>query len=407
MRTSDKERDTVSALTMRRWSIQEWLGSESAWDSLLARSHADALFLSWRWLTHWWQYYGDKLSLAPNILAFYRGDRLIGLAPLYQRLVVRAGVVRTLSVQVIGLAWRDPMPLISEYLDVIASPEDLKTVRNECVRVLLDQDAWTEIVIGFTAAGGEWRDEFSREASSRSHYARELDRSVSYHADLARGFAAYLKDLGQSTRRSVWNLRRRLPEEHGEVCLEFLGPEEIYSGFSDLNRLHQLRWNRPAFTDERLEFHKGFAASLAARGELAFTRLRVAGNVVSVLYDIRKGARQYNMKMGFDPAFTTRLSLGLVHFGYAMEAAADRGVTLYDFLAGPGQSYDFKRNLGQIRRDLTCVQMLRGRVLPALYRWRDRARTLGQDRAQHSTQPANVGGGRESGTADSTSTSAS
>ncbi len=66
----------------------------------------------------------------------------------------------------------------------------------------------------------------------------------------------------------------------------------------------------PAFSGERLEFHKSFAAHLAAHGEFAFTRLRVAGNVVSVLYDIRKGARQYNIKMGFDPALNNRLSLG-------------------------------------------------------------------------------------------------
>jgi CelD/BcsL family acetyltransferase involved in cellulose biosynthesis len=78
--------------------------------------------------------------------------------------------------------------------------------------------------------------------------------------------------------------------------------------------------------------------------------------------------------MGFDPAFTTRLSLGLVHFGYAIEAAAERGVTLYDFLAGPGQNFDFKRNLGQIRRNLSSVQMVRGWCLPSLYRWRDRMR---------------------------------
>jgi CelD/BcsL family acetyltransferase involved in cellulose biosynthesis len=93
-----------------------------------------------------------------------------------------------------------------------------------------------------------------------------------------------------------------------------------------------------------------------------------------VLYDIRKGTRQYNIKMGFDPAFSSRVSLGLIHLGYAMEAAAERGVTMYDFLAGPGQTSDYKRHLSQARRALSCVQMLRGRVLPALYRWRDRAR---------------------------------
>jgi CelD/BcsL family acetyltransferase involved in cellulose biosynthesis len=374
MRAPDRERPAVSALTTRRWSVNEWLGSEVAWDNLLARSNADPLFRSWQWLTRWWQCYAESLGLTADILAFYRGEHLVGLAPLYRRVVLRAGMLRTLSIQMIGLCWRDPVPLISEYLDVIAAPADLDAVRSECVRALLDEPAWTELVIGLTAAATEWRDALSRPAP-QGHYLRELDSSASYHADLSQGFDAYLKDLGQSTRRSVWNLRRRLREEHGEVRLEFLAQDEIDAGFNDLNRLHRLRWKRPAFSGERLEFHRSFAADLAAREELAFARLRVAGNVVSMLYDIRKGQRQYNMKMGFDPTFTSRLSLGLVHLGYAMEAATERGMTLYDFLAGAGQTYDFKRNLGRIRRDLSCVQVLRGGCLPLLYRWRDRLRS--------------------------------
>jgi hypothetical protein len=363
----------VSALTPRRWGVEEWLGNAVAWSRLLARSGADPLFLSWEWLTHWWQCYGGTLGRAPDILAFYRGDDLVGLAPLYHRLVLRGGLVLARSVQVIGLSWRDPETLISEYLDVIASPEDLGAVRHACLRVLLDEPAWTELVIGSSAAGEQWRDAFARLAPARGHYVRELDRSVSYQADLAQGFGAYLRDLGQSTRRSLWNLRRRLTD-HGEVSLEFIAPEEIDSGFSDLNRLHQLRWKKPAFTGKRLAFHASLAGRLATRGELALSRLRVGGNVVSVLYDVRKGTCQYNIKMGFDPAFSSRVSLGLIHLGYAMEDAADHGVTIYDFLAGPGQTNDYKRHLSQARRALSCVQMLRGRVLPALYRWRDRAR---------------------------------
>jgi CelD/BcsL family acetyltransferase involved in cellulose biosynthesis len=363
----------VSALTLRRWSVEEWLGNEVAWSRLLASSSADPLFLSWEWLTHWWQCYGGALGRAPDILAFYRGDDLVGLVPLYRRLVMRGGLVLARSVQVIGLSWRDPEPLISEYLDAIASPKDLGAVRHASLRVLLNESTWTEFVIGLTAAGEQWRDAFIQGAPSAGHYVRELDRAVSYQADLTQGFGAYLGDLGQSTRRSLWNLRRRLTD-HGEVRLEFVAPEEIDSGFSDLNRLHQLRWQRPAFTGQRLAFHTDLARRLTTRGELALSRLRVGGEVVSVLYDVRKGPRQYNIKMGFNPAFSSRVSLGLIHLGYAMEAAADRAVTVYDFLAGPGQTSDYKRHLSQVRRALSCVQMLRGRVLPTLYRWRDRAR---------------------------------
>ena len=362
----------MSALTLRRWGVDQWLGNAVAWKALLACSSADPLFLSWEWLTHWWQCYGGSLGRAPDILAFYRGEDLVGLAPLYHRLVMR-GVLLAHSVQVIGLSWRDSEPLISEYLDVIAAPQDLGAVRHACLRLLLDEPAWTELVIGYSAAGQQWRDAFARLAPARGHYVRELDRSVSYQADLAQGFGPYLRDLGQSTRRSLWNLRRRLTDQ-GAVSLEFVAAGEIDGGFSDLNRLHQLRWKRPAFTGKRLAFHRTLASRLATHAELAFSRLRVGGDVVSVLYDIRKGARQYNIKMAFDPAFSSRVSLGLIHLGYAMENAADHGITSYDFLAGPGRASDYKRHLSQSRRALSCVQMLRGRILPALYRWRDHAR---------------------------------
>jgi CelD/BcsL family acetyltransferase involved in cellulose biosynthesis len=358
-------------LTLQKWSVADWLANEPAWSRLLDRSNADALFQSWEWLTLWWQCFGATLTAVPEILAFHRAGELVGVAPLYRRRVVRHGVLATSSVQLIGLSWRDPAPLISEYLDVVAIASDADAVRRACVRAMLEEEAWTEWVIGFTAAGSEWRDAFARLELGQRQYVRDVDPSVSYQADLSAGFNAYLRSLGQSTRRSVWNLRRRLALE-GTVSFELLSQEEIDAGLSDLNRLHQLRWQQPAAAGAGREFHTRLAGRLARRGELALSRLRIGGQVVSVLYDIRKGARQYNISMGFDPSFCGKLSLGLLHLGYAMEAAAERQVSTYDFLAGSGQRSDYKRHLSQASRKLSCVQVLRGYLLPSLYRWHDR-----------------------------------
>jgi CelD/BcsL family acetyltransferase involved in cellulose biosynthesis len=363
----------MNALTPRRWSLEEWMASEAAWSELLTSSDADPLFLSWDWLTQWWQWFGGRVGQVPEVLAFYRGDKLAGVAPLYRSVALRGRVLLAHSVQLIGLSWRDPGPLISEYLDVVAGRGDEVSVRGACLDALLADDGWNELVIGFTGAGRQWREALDKRGAPGQHYVREVDRSVSYQADLTGGFAAYLQSLGQSTRRSVWNLRPRLAMQ-GEVRFEQLGPQQVAAGFSDLNRLHQLRWNRPAFRGKRLTFHISLATRLAARGELALSSLRVGGRVVSVLYDIRKGAHQYNLKMGFDPSFSSRVSLGLIHSGYAMEIAANNGVRVYDFLAGPGRTRDYKQYLAQTRRQLSSVQIVRGRVLPRLYRWYDRHR---------------------------------
>lgn len=364
---------TAGDLTLRKWTLSEWLESEHLWNGLLARSDADPLFLSWEWLTQWWRCFGGTLAAAPEIRAFYRGAELVGIAPLYRRRIVRKGLVPVSSVQLIGLSWRDPAPLMSEYLDVIAAHGEAGAVRRACAQGLLHEPAWSESVIGFTPAGGEWREAFRSPRRGQPQYIRMLDRSTSYQADLSAGFPAYLRALGQSTRRSLWGLRRRLAD-YGAVRFELLSAAQVDAAVEHLNRLHQLRWQRPAFTGARLNFQSGLIGRLAARGELAVSQLTVGTEVVSVLYDIRRGARQYNLSMGFNPGLSSKLSLGLIHFGYAMEAAAEHGVATYDFLAGAGRSRDYKRHLSQTQRELSCVQVLRGPLLPALYRWRDRVR---------------------------------
>ena len=361
-----------SGLTLRRWSLADWMSNEAAWNALQARSRADPLFLSWEWLTHWWRCFAGDLGATADILAFYRSRELVGLAPFYRHRVMRSGMLPATSVQLMGLSWRDPRPIISEYLDVVAADGEAQAVRRACARALLEEPSWTEWAIGFSAAGRHWCDAFAGLDPARS-YVRCLDPSVSYQADLSQGFAAYLRSLGRSSRRSLWGLRRRLAVE-AEVRFESLGSAEIEAGFTDLNRLHQLRWKNLAFGHSQLAFHIGLARRLASRGELALSRLRVGGEVVSVLYDIRKGASQYNISMGFNPAFNRRVSLGLIHLGYAMEEAAACQVATYDLLAGRGQHSDYKRHLSQSCRELSCVQVLRGHLLPPLYRWHDRVR---------------------------------
>ena len=361
------------ALTLRRWSVADWLGNEARWNALLDRSRADPLFLSWEWLTHWWNCFADELAAMPEILAFYRGATLVGVAPFYRRRLIRGGMLPASSIQPIGLSWRDPGAVMSEYLDVVAAEEDAQAVRRACARALLEEGSWTEWVIGFTASARHWSEAFAGVSPAEQQYVRELDRSSSYQVDLSQGFASYLRSLGRSTRRSLWGLRRRLGQP-AEVRFETLGPEEIEAGFDELNRLHQLRWKKPAFGGSRLAFHSRLAKRLASRGELAASRLRVGGEVVSVLYDIRKGPRQYNISMGFNPDFNRKVSIGLLHLGYAMETAAESQVATYDLLAGRGQRSDYKRHLSQRCRELSCVQVLRGHILPPLYRWHDRVR---------------------------------
>jgi CelD/BcsL family acetyltransferase involved in cellulose biosynthesis len=359
--------NTLPPLTIREWSDTEWHASAAVWNALLARSGQDALFLSWEWLTAWWRHFGDSPGFRLRLCAAYRGDALAGIAPLYvQRATRRWFPVR--SLQFVGNSWRDDATVASPYQDFIAISEERTAVREAVLGYAADSDAWSELVVNFSSDAPAWENALRRTSIARKFHLRATEHSTSHQADLSSGFDAYLARLGQSTRRSLWHLRRRL-DPLGTLRIEHAQPDGLEAAFEHLNRLHELRWGKPAFAGARLRFHLDVARGLSTRGELQMSMIHIDDRVVSVLYDVRKTASQYNLKVAFDPAVERQFSLGLIHFGFALEAAAQSGVTRYDFLAGPGQQTDFKTHLAQKRQELATVQVLTGAILPRLYRW--------------------------------------
>jgi CelD/BcsL family acetyltransferase involved in cellulose biosynthesis len=366
---------------VRCWSESQWLSAagRQAWNELIAASGADRLFSSWDWQTLWWQNFGRDIAEDLRIHAFYRDGELVGLAPFYCSRQRRKRLLWSRSVQLLGIHFRNPHALISEYLGLIARPAHADALYAECIRQLMTSDDWNELIIGCTRDASMWRQAIDTIAAERTGYARIVDSVTSYQADLSGGFDNYLALLGQSTRRASWGLRRRLEPlvDVVDAACKLVDSADIESAFHDLNRLHLARWGAPAFSGRRLQFHLELAQRLQQAGSLQLRRMRGRqGNaVVGVLYDVRLQGWQYNIQSGFDPGFATRLSLGLLQFGYVMQEAAAAGVTTYDFLAGHGQRTNYKVHLAQRAVELSSLQYLRGPLLSTLYRWHDRPRT--------------------------------
>jgi CelD/BcsL family acetyltransferase involved in cellulose biosynthesis len=361
----------AAAYEVRCWSEQQWLAAARECNELLASSTADPLFSSWDWQTLWWQHFGREVADDLRIYAFYEAGRLVGLAPFYLSRQRRKGVLACRSLQLIGSHWRDPHALISECLGLIAHRSHVPALYRECARQLWARDDWNELVIACTRDAAAWRAAFDGLAGSERGYAREVDATSSYQADLANGFRAYLDSLGGSTRRALWNLRHRLAAQGAAYAVSDVG--DIEAAFAELNRLHRLRWGSPVFEGQRLAFHLQLAQRLAAAGKLRLAQTRSGARAIAVSYDIRIAELQYNVQLGFDAGVDARVSPGLLHLGFAMEEAAQSGVATYDFLAGGGQRSNYKANLAQRTTALASLQFLRGSLLSTLYRWHDRA----------------------------------
>ena len=197
-----------------------------------------------------------------------------------------------------------------------------------------------------------------------------------YFASLEGGFSAYLARLSGNARRSIFH-RRQYLESIGKVTMEVARPSENTASFQLLNCLHELRWGQPVFLGQRLAFHEDLATRLAGEDRLRFYRLSVDGRIVSVLYHLRGGRHEYNLQMGFDDRFHgSKISLGLLHLGYAIERASYEGMELVDLLAGYGKQRPFKQRVAPEKERFLRRQYLRSAKARAVFGGRHAIRSV-------------------------------
>lgn len=376
----------------RVWNEAEWLASRETYEDLLARSDADRLFLSWDWLTLWWQTLPRRDGESLRVHAAYDGELLVGALVTAVGPASRKGL-RLGSVQLLGSRFRESRGAFSEYLDVVATPALKPDIRSACIRSAMGGGSATEFVVGVTRDPQGWRDALRRTTPAWRGYARLVDSMTSYQADLSCGFPEYLASLSGNARRSLFNLRKKLASK-GELRFVDIPGEDCAASLDQLNALHQLRWGKPALGGETLRLHQGLIDRWAPLDRIRMSQLLLDGRVVSLLYDIRVGTVQYNIQMAFDPDIDRSLSIGLLHLGYSMEQAASQGVRTYDFLAGTGRSTDYKKRIASRQCGVATVQFLSRPLPAAMFRLHDRLRG-------HSRQASAQGEDAPSGTEDS------
>lgn len=372
----------ASHLTVTRLSESEFLAARQPWGELVAQSDADPLFMSWPWLSAWWETWGRELGLELLVLVVKNADEWVGIAPCYIARHSRRFSMRVDRIHFLGNAWRIAPTVRTEYVDIIAPKAWREGVGRALEAWLMDQP-WDELVIcdhvdgaimGETPEPPDKPSVFSTlvqadlraEASGWLRVRRKLDYGVRINTQGQ--FGDWLASLSKSSRLKIYNRRQYLD---ARAQLAFVQPQDhawaLQMGL--LNRFHQQRWGRPCFEGKSLDFHRRLLTRLEPTQQVQFSNLLVDGQVHSVLYDIAVGRRVYNIQAGFDENFDPKIALGSLHLGYAIERAfLHPDLDAYDLLAGGGKHSFYKAHFKGQEVIFETYQLVRNPLLKLAYR---------------------------------------
>ena len=300
------------------------------WDALLARSAvAGSPFLSWDWVSLWWQHSQHRCSLCIGVLR--EAGQLVAVAPF----VLGRGqggarrYLRHLSL-IGGLG-----PIVSEGMDLIL-PRGQEQLYAPLLLQMLERVKWDVLDLPFLRSDSA---SLIHIAAATAHLGQLQDRFTpvpSYRQSLNVEPEQIEKVLGTksaSQHRSRW---RKLLTEHSARVRVAPADLPIDAAFTEMLRLHSLRFDEQSstFTLPEVEaFHRELLQRWAAQGKAFLLCVEAAGRISAARYCLLHQGVCYDFQGGYDPEFNA-LSLGRATTLIAMAEALRRGATVYDHLPG-------------------------------------------------------------------------
>lgn len=303
------------------------------WNALLASSSSESVFLRWEWIFEWWKAYrAADMTLA--VLLVYGDEGLAGVGPFYVESSNAAGVLNSRRLRFLGTAENSA---VSEYLDIIC----LDRYREGVARAIFDfiekEDLCSEMTLQMLPASSETVRLLRERAMERSFFFSIARREKSPYINLPSTNNAFLEGLRPSLSGRIRNNRNRLAAHCRVEYRKTSGLHELEADFSELVRLHQLRWTRRnmpgAFSDARfIEFQRSVMRELLKDGLLDLHFLSANGSNIAALYNITCGEKVYFYQSGVDTAFRKNVSPGMLLHARCIAEAIDKGMREYDFL---------------------------------------------------------------------------
>jgi CelD/BcsL family acetyltransferase involved in cellulose biosynthesis len=340
----------------------------ASWMELERRADA-GFFLSWRWIGSWL----GATAAKPRLVQASEGGRVVALGLLTPSRRKRFSLsVNQLRLHETGLAEQDAVMIEhNNFLVARSAPAGLVI---DLLKALQTADpSWDEIVLGGVSAG--------MIAEAQAAGLTVVTDRISPDFGVALPDPALpgsWEDTLSSNQRAQLRQSRAFAERMGPLLLKAAdSPSQALEFFDKMIVLHTAYWQgrgKPgAFaTPSACAFHRALIASPVGPGAVELLELSAGSQVLGYLYNFQYGERVYSYQSGFSYSDDNRHRPGLLAHALAIEQARQRGLRIYDFLAGDAP---YKARLG---RELGQIVWCRGqrnrpllrceRAVRALYR---------------------------------------
>ncbi|MFH0926719.1 MAG: GNAT family N-acetyltransferase [bacterium] len=313
---------------------------EHHWNDLLERSKINTPFLTWQWLSQWWEHYGTT-NWKLNIFLIKKDNKAIGIAPF---ILNKSNLIKLYLFK--KMIFLGSFGVGSDFLDFIVDKgkEDL-AIDLLLNHLILNNKNWD--VIHLTNVLGT--------SSSIEHIVKVCSRlgcdikiksaTTCPFIELPNSWDAFFSSLSRNTQSSIKRQINKLNKQF-HITYEVIEREgDLSKAMGDLFNLNRFRMKEKgrigAFLDKKFtEFHEAVIPILFKEGILRLCFLKANEERIAALYNFIYNKTCFFYQGGFNPDWKN-YSPGTVILSYSIKDAIEKGLKEYSLLQG-AENYKFK-----------------------------------------------------------------
>ena len=302
-----------------------------SWESLLAGSASDTIFLTPDWIVSWWAAYaGGRELLAMRV---HEGDRLVGLAFLYRKEAKLVRGIRHRALALVGDGSAD-----SDYLDWISEPGREAEVVDAILRYARTRVAgWDLLLLNEIPETSPHLAPLESRVRSWGWRWR-VERVPCARVSLPDSWDRYLKTLKPRMRTKIRSVLREMDTSFQARYDRSADLGDLDARLASLYDLHNRRWEsegtRGIFhAEEKRTFYALLSRRLMARDRLRFYSLQIDGRYVAHQYCFEYRGCMFLLQEGLDPEWFQH-GAGNALRAHVFQDCIARGLEAYDFLGG-------------------------------------------------------------------------
>lgn len=352
---------------------------EPVWNKLLVQSDADMPFLTFEWMTAWWESFkrdddefGRQKRL--HILVVKENDDVVAIAPL----------MRTTR-RVLGM----PMTVLCNMVNhhsfragLIVAPDHAAAVQALATHLTRADEPWDLLHLSYlpeeSASYARLREAFA----AGPHLVAETVLARSPYLPITSDWSAYFSSKTSKVRNDITRKLRRLDRHHAVQIIKFsdAGQDDLLRDLLSVDCHTWQHRNGTAIVSQPSteQFYTHLAQLATLKGWLHGHLLKVDGAPIAYEYNLRYNDVLYNLKIGHDLR-ASHLGPGIALKYHVLKNAFDSQCSEFDFL---GWDDDFKMmwtdatrkhvNLIVCRRDRLKTRLYHAyqfRLKPAVKQW--------------------------------------